>query len=176
MNQAQKQFNVSPASYRLSTEARNTSSTSQPVMDAATYGYNPLSTLSSTLLNTPVSFQNMFTPSGQIGTDFNSQVYNDFDLAFGIASQANYPEPPSGPESPSYWHSHDEAHFHDDTTGDESVEFPSHLLFQAPHDGNTEAEARLSKISAASGADLEASRPEPCRSKEFSGTTEGVCA
>jgi hypothetical protein len=92
-------------------------------MDAATYGYNPLSTLSSTLLNTPVSFQNMFTPSGQIGTDFNSQVYNDFDLAFGIASQANYPEPPSGPESPSYWHSHDEAHFHDDTTGDESVEF-----------------------------------------------------
>jgi hypothetical protein len=53
-------------------------------------------------------------------TDSNIQAYNEFDAAFGFASNASYPEPPSGPESPSYSHSHD------DTTGDESGDyFPS---------------------------------------------------
>lgn len=53
-------------------------------------------------------------------TLLNIPTYNEFDAAFGFASKASYPEPSSGPESPSYSHSHD------DTTGDESGDyFPS---------------------------------------------------
>jgi hypothetical protein len=87
------------------------------------------SSLSQTGLNAPVSFHSLLgtgPPSNsntadheELLTDFDIQTYNEFDVAFGFASNA-YPEPPSGPESPSYPHSHDEH------TGDESGDlFPS---------------------------------------------------
>jgi hypothetical protein len=85
-------------------------------MNQANLSYNPLSGLSSALLNTPVSFRCLLSPE-ELGTDLNFQTYNDFDVAFGFASNSSYPEPPSGPESPTYSHSHD------DTTGDESGDF-----------------------------------------------------
>jgi len=50
-------------------------------------------------------------------TLLNTTTFNEFDAAFGFTSNASYAEPPSGPESPSYSHSHD------DTTGDESGDF-----------------------------------------------------
>lgn len=85
------------------------------------------SSLSHTLLNTPVSFHSLLgtgpssnsntTNFEDLVTDFDIQTYNEFDAAFGFASNSTYPEPPSGSESPTYSHSHDE------TTGDESGDF-----------------------------------------------------
>jgi len=81
-----------------SAEVRNTSNPRQSAMDQSNLSYSSMSSLSQTLLNTA--------------------SFNEFDAAFGLASNSSYPEPPSGPESPSYSHSHD------DTTGDdESVDY-----------------------------------------------------
>jgi hypothetical protein len=84
--------------------------------------------LSQSLLNTPVSPHFPLCadpPSNRYSFDHDDafadtypQTYNEFDAAFGLASNSNsYAEPPSGPQSPSYSHSHD------DTTGDESGDF-----------------------------------------------------
>ena len=72
-----------------------------------------MSSLSHTLLNTPVSLQYLSGTNEEPETDLNFQPFNEFDAAFGIASNSSYPEPASGPQSPSYSHSHD------DTTGDD---------------------------------------------------------
>ena len=52
-------------------------------------------------------------------TDAYFQTFNEFDAAFGFVSNPNssYPEPPSGSQSPTYSHSHD------DTTSDEAGDF-----------------------------------------------------
>jgi len=88
-----KQSNLRSTLTRPSAEARNTSNPTQSAMNSSNLNYSSMSSLSQTLLNSP--------------------PFNEFDAAFGIASNSSYPDPPSGPESPSYSHSHD------DTTGDD---------------------------------------------------------
>ena len=113
-----KQVRLSSTSTKPSAEARNTSHPTLPVMDQSNLSYSSMSSLSQTLLNTPVSFRDLVSSDQEFGTDLNFQTYNDFDVAFGLASNSSYPDPPpSGPESPSYSHSHD------DTTGDESGDY-----------------------------------------------------
>jgi len=92
-------------------------------MDNPNLNYN---SLSQTLVNNSVSFHSLLGTgpprnSETINheehlTNCSNQTFNEFDAAFGFASNS-YPEPHSGPESPSYSHSHD------DTTGDESGDF-----------------------------------------------------
>ena len=77
-------------------------------------------------VNAPVSFHSPWgtgpisrsetTNQEESPTDTGLQTFNEFDVAFGMVSNT-YREQGSGPESPSYSHSHD------DLTGDESGDF-----------------------------------------------------